>query len=46
LAERDGSMQAQIRLGRLYERGEGVLQSFVAATGWYRSAATPILHLP
>ena len=38
LAER-GSMQAQLRLGQLYERGEGVLQSFVEAVRWFESAA-------
>ena len=34
-----GSAPAQLRLGNLYERGEGVLQSFVEATRCYRSAA-------
>ena len=38
LAE-SGSVQAQLRLGQLYESGEGVLQSFVEAVRWYRSAA-------
>jgi TPR repeat protein len=39
VAERDGSAEAQLRLGRLYERGEGVLQSFVEAVSWFRGAA-------
>ena len=34
-----GSAHAQLRLAQLYERGEGVLQSFVEAVRWYRSAA-------
>ena len=34
-----GSAQAQLRLGQMYERGEGVLQSFVEATRWLRCAA-------
>ena len=38
LAE-SGSKQAQLRLGELYERGEGVLQSFVEAVRWLRRAA-------
>ena len=38
LAER-GDLQAQLRLGQLYERGDGVLQNFVEAERWYRSAA-------
>src|SRR4029077_7874758 len=31
--------QAQLRLAQLYERGEGVLQSFVEAVRWYKKAA-------
>ena len=38
LAE-EGSVLAQLRLAQLYERGEGVLQSFVEAVRWFRSAA-------
>jgi TPR repeat protein len=38
LAQND-SIQAQIRLAQLYERGEGVLQSFVEAVSWFRGAA-------
>jgi len=38
LAEQ-GDAQAKLRLGQLYERGEGVLQSFVEAARWFRSAA-------
>jgi TPR repeat protein len=34
-----GSAQAQLRLAQMYERGEGVLQSFVEAVRWFRSAA-------
>jgi len=32
-------MQAQLRLAELYERGDGVPQSFAEAERWYRSAA-------
>ena len=32
-------MQARLRLAQLYERGEGVLQSFVEAVRWYKKAA-------
>ena len=38
LAER-GDLDSQLRLAQLYERGDGVLQSFVEAERWYRSAA-------
>ena len=38
LAE-NGELPAQLRLAHMYERGEGVLQSFVEAVRWYRSAA-------
>jgi len=38
LAEQN-DLQAQWRLGQLYERGEGVLQSFVEAANWFRRAA-------
>jgi len=34
-----GSVLAMLRLGELYERGEGVLQSFVEAVRWLKSAA-------
>jgi len=34
-----GSEPAQLRLGQIYERGEGVLQNFVEAARWFRSAA-------
>jgi TPR repeat protein len=34
-----GSEQAQLRLGQLYEGGEGVLQNFVEAAQWFRRAA-------
>ncbi|HEY4975042.1 MAG TPA: hypothetical protein VII41_15620, partial [Steroidobacteraceae bacterium] len=37
-AER-GDREAQLCLAQLYERGDGVLQSFVEAERWYRSAA-------
>ena len=33
-----GSAHAQLRLAQMYEAGEGVLQSFVEAVRWYRSA--------
>jgi len=33
------SMQAQLRLAQLYERGEGLLQSYVEAVRWLRVAA-------
>ena len=29
------STQAQLRLGQLYERGEGVLQNFAEAVRWF-----------
>jgi hypothetical protein len=38
LAEQ-GSAQAQVNLGRLYENGEGVAQDPAAAMAWYRKAA-------
>ncbi len=38
LAEQN-DVQAQWRLGQLYERGEGVLQSFVEAANWFQRAA-------
>src|SRR5579883_593634 len=38
LAEQ-GSPEAQLRLAQMYERGEGVLQSFVDAVRWYGEAA-------
>src|SRR5215472_2798008 len=38
LAEQDHT-GAQLRLAQLYERGEGVLQSFVQAVRWYHRAA-------
>jgi TPR repeat protein len=34
-----GDARAQLRVAALYERGDGVLQSFVEAERWYRSAA-------
>jgi len=34
-----GNREAQWRLAQLYERGEGVLQNFVEAVRWLRSAA-------
>jgi len=34
-----GSEAAQVRLAKLYETGEGVLQNFVEAARWYRKAA-------
>ena len=34
-----GHVQAQFRLGQMYERGEGVVQSVVDAVHWYRAAA-------
>jgi uncharacterized protein len=34
-----GDRQAQLRLGQLYERGEGVLQNFIEAVRWFRAAA-------
>ena len=34
-----GSAAAQVRLARLYESGEGVLQNFVEAAQWYTKAA-------
>ena len=39
LAADKNDRQAQWRLGQLYERGEGVLQSFVDAAQWFRLAA-------
>jgi TPR repeat protein len=33
------NVQARLRLGQLYERGEGVLQNFVEAVAWFRLAA-------
>ncbi|HEY5102893.1 MAG TPA: hypothetical protein VII70_08930, partial [Steroidobacteraceae bacterium] len=38
LAE-SGSVPARLRLAQMYERGEGLLQSFVEAVRWYTSAA-------
>jgi uncharacterized protein len=34
-----GSEAAQVRLAKLFETGEGVLQNFVEAARWYRKAA-------
>ena len=34
-----GSAAAQVRLAKLYENGEGVLQNFVEAAKWYTKAA-------
>ena len=34
-----GDATAQLRLAQLYERGQGVLQSFVDAVHWFRAAA-------
>jgi hypothetical protein len=36
-----GDLPAQLQLAQLYERGDGVLQNFVEAERWYRSAAEP-----
>ena len=34
-----GDAAAQLRLAQLYERGQGVVQSFVDAVRWFRAAA-------
>src|SRR5437867_4822517 len=34
-----GDPEAQFRLAGLYEKGRGVVQSFVDATRWFRAAA-------
>jgi TPR repeat protein len=38
LAE-SGNPDGQVRLARMYQNGEGVLQSFPSALKWFRSAA-------
>ena len=35
-----GDAQAQIKLGWMYEKGEGIQQDFVRAYMWYNAAAT------
>jgi TPR repeat protein len=35
----DGDADAQFRLAQLYERGQGVVQSFVGAVRWFQAAA-------
>ncbi|MFP3700804.1 hypothetical protein SB758_35600, partial [Burkholderia sp. SIMBA_013] len=38
-AARAGHADAQYRLGRLYDLGQGVVRNAVDAVGWYRQAA-------
>ena len=38
-AARTGHADAQYRLGRLYDLGQGVVRNVVDAVGWYRQAA-------
>jgi uncharacterized protein len=35
-----GDAEAMFRMGRLYDRGEGVEQSFESATSWFRKSTT------
>ena len=39
LAERDKDVRAQLKLARMYRRGEGVTQDQAAAVEWYTKAA-------
>ena len=39
IAAKAGHVEAQFRLGQLYERGEGVLAAAVEAAHWYEAAA-------
>ena len=38
-----GHAKAQYRLGKMYDRGQGVKENYVEATKWYRKAKTQFL---